>query len=84
VADFNGDGNPDLALTTTNPNSLTILLGKGNGTFEAPLNYTLGGRMLHEWALHDLGHVRQIAELVGARKYLMGAGQLGEDYRLKP
>jgi hypothetical protein len=41
-------------------------------------------QMLHEWALHDLGHVRQIAELVRARKYLEGAGPLGEDYRLKP
>ncbi len=40
--------------------------------------------MLHEWALHDLGHVRQIAELVRARKYLAGAGPLGADYQLKP
>ena len=41
-------------------------------------------QMLHEWALHDLGHIRQIAELVRARKYLAGAGPLGEDYKLKP
>jgi hypothetical protein len=41
-------------------------------------------QMLHEWALHDLGHIRQIAELVRARKYLAGAGPLGEDYQLKP
>ena len=41
-------------------------------------------QMLHEWALHDLGHVRQVAELVRARKYLAGAGPLGEDYQLKP
>jgi hypothetical protein len=40
--------------------------------------------MLHEWALHDLGHVRQVAELVRARKYLAGAGPLGDDYQLKP
>lgn len=40
--------------------------------------------MLHEWALHDLGHVRQVAELVRARKYLAGAGPLGKDYKLKP
>jgi hypothetical protein len=40
--------------------------------------------MLHEWALHDLGHVRQVAELVRARRYLAGAGPLGEEYRLKP
>ena len=40
--------------------------------------------MLHEWALHDLGHVRQIAELVRARRYLAGAGPLGKYYELKP
>jgi len=34
--------------------------------------------MLHEWTLHDLGHIRQIAELVRARKYLADAGPLGE------
>ncbi|MGE5360267.1 MAG: DinB family protein [Bacteroidales bacterium] len=41
-------------------------------------------QMLHEWTLHDLGHIRQVAELVRARKYLAGAGRLGEDYQLKP
>ena len=41
-------------------------------------------QMLHEWALHDIGHIRQIAELVRARKYLAGAGPLGGEYRLKP
>jgi len=41
-------------------------------------------QMLHEWALHDIGHIRQVAELVRARKYLAGAGRLGESYQLKP
>jgi hypothetical protein len=41
-------------------------------------------QMLHEWALHDLGHIRQIAELVRARMYLEGAGPLGSEYQLKP
>ena len=41
-------------------------------------------QMLHEWTLHDLGHVRQVAELVRARKYLAGAGPLGASYELKP
>jgi len=41
-------------------------------------------QMLHEWALHDLGHIRQIAELVRACKYLAGAGPLGASYQLKP
>lgn len=41
-------------------------------------------QMLHEWSLHDLGHIRQIAELVRARKYLAGAGPLGASYNLNP
>lgn len=41
-------------------------------------------QMLHEWALHDLGHIRQIAELARARKYLAGAGPMGAEYDLKP
>jgi len=42
------------------------------------------GEMLNEWVLHDLGHIRQVAELVRARKYLAGAGPLGHSYQLKP
>jgi hypothetical protein len=41
-------------------------------------------QMLHEWAMHDLGHVRQIAELVRARKHWQAAGRLGEFYQLRP
>ena len=41
-------------------------------------------QMLHEWAMHDLEHIRQIAELVRARKHLQAAGRLGEGYRLRP
>lgn len=41
-------------------------------------------QMLHEWALHDLGHIRQIAELVRARRYLGGAGPMGREYQLRP
>jgi hypothetical protein len=57
--------------------------GERKATHKAAGEITLS-QMLHEWALHDLGHIRQIAELVRARKYLAGAGPLGEDYRLKP
>lgn len=40
--------------------------------------------MLNEWALHDLGHIRQIAELVRARKYQAAAGPMAASYHLKP
>jgi hypothetical protein len=34
--------------------------------------------------LHDLGHIRQVAELVRARKFLTGAAPLGKGYQLNP
>ena len=41
-------------------------------------------QMLHEWAMHDLGHIRQIAELVRARQHWRQAGKLGKSYKLQP
>jgi hypothetical protein len=41
-------------------------------------------QLLNSWALHDLGHVRQIAELVRARKYLAGSGPMARYHELKP
>jgi len=35
VADFNGDGIPDLAVTSVDQNLITVLLGNGDGTFTA-------------------------------------------------
>jgi len=35
VGDFNGDGIPDVAVANQNSNSVTILLGNGDGTFTA-------------------------------------------------
>ncbi len=37
--DFNGDGNLDLAVSDFNDNSLNILIGNGDGTFQAPVAY---------------------------------------------
>ncbi|HWB84036.1 MAG TPA: FG-GAP-like repeat-containing protein [Bryobacteraceae bacterium] len=41
IADCNGDGNADLAISTGN-NTVSILLGNGNGTFRAPTSYPTG------------------------------------------
>jgi hypothetical protein len=35
TGDFNGDGIPDLAVTNVGTNTITILLGNGNGTFKS-------------------------------------------------
>ena len=34
VGDFNGDGNPDLAVVSPNSSGISILLGNGDGTFQ--------------------------------------------------
>src|SRR5438132_5406623 len=39
AADFNGDGKPDLAVTNYGSNTVSILLGNGDGTFPAPVNF---------------------------------------------
>jgi hypothetical protein len=43
VADFNGDGKLDVAIETyessTDQSQITVLFGKGDGTFSAPVNY---------------------------------------------
>lgn len=41
-ADFNGDGKPDLAVTNAGSNTVSILLGKGDGTFQPRVDYATG------------------------------------------
>jgi len=42
VADFNGDGKPDLAVTTYYGDSVSVALGVGDGSFGAPVDYAIG------------------------------------------
>ncbi len=39
VADFNGDGKPDLAISNYNAASVSILIGNGDGTFQPHKDY---------------------------------------------
>lgn len=43
VADFNGDGKPDIAVANRGSGNVSILLGNGNGTFQAAVNSDAGG-----------------------------------------
>lgn len=42
------------------------------------------GNYLNEWALHDLGHIRQIAELIRGQLYYPGTGAYQAHYHVKP
>jgi len=42
VGDFNGDDKPDLAVAHRVPDSVSVLLGKGDGTFQAAVNFAAG------------------------------------------
>ena len=48
----------------------------------------LGGitvsHLLNEWAFHDLGHIRQIAEIVRALKYYPNMGPFQAAYKIHP
>lgn len=40
--------------------------------------------LIHEWPMHDLSHVRQVAELVRAKRYHPRAGAWRSRYLLRP
>lgn len=42
VADFNGDGKLDVALSNLGWNDVSLLLGNGNGTFQSPMQFSSG------------------------------------------
>ena len=42
TADFNGDGKLDLAMTDADANTMLVLLGKGDGSFQAPASFAVG------------------------------------------
>ncbi|MCW2241407.1 FG-GAP-like repeat-containing protein [Azospirillum canadense] len=58
IGDVNGDGNPDLIVGDQNnggniPSSVSVLLGNGNGTFQAKTDY-LTGNLMQSMAVGDV------------------------------
>ena len=42
VGDLNGDGKPDLVVSDALSNTISVLLGNGDGTFQAPRQFAIG------------------------------------------
>lgn len=49
IADFNADGKPDLATANTGDGTLSIALGKGDGSFSAASTISLGTGVTPQW-----------------------------------
>jgi hypothetical protein len=56
VADFNGDGKPDIAVANWWLGTIGVLPGNGNGTFSNPVFYDTGGARPSAIAIADLNH----------------------------
>jgi uncharacterized protein (TIGR03437 family) len=76
AADFNGDGKLDLAVTTADgsgasaPSTLAVLLGNGDGTFQAPTMYNVSSADLTIADLNGDG----ILDLILGASYMLGNG----------
>ena len=42
AGDFNGDGRSDLAASNAGSNTISVLLGNGDGTFQQPVTFAAG------------------------------------------
>jgi len=49
VADFNGDGKLDIAVANSGSANVSILLGNGDGTFQAAVNFDAGMSNSASW-----------------------------------
>ena len=57
MADLNGDGKPDIIVTNKNDNTVGVLLGNGDGTFEAMTAYPVASGPTRSWC-DDLNRQR--------------------------
>jgi hypothetical protein len=76
TGDFNGDGKLDLALPDYTNNAVEILLGNGDGTFQAPISVIGGGAISGPGglAVADFNHDGKLDLAVTSNNYYGGGG----------
>jgi len=76
VADFNNDGKLDIAVANAGSNNVSILLGNGDGTFQATRNFDAGGAGGSSLAVADFNGDGKLDLVVGipANVQLPGCG----------
>ena len=45
VGDFNRDGHPDMAVANRSSDDVSVLLNKGDGSFQAPIHFATGSAL---------------------------------------
>jgi hypothetical protein len=68
IADFDGDGKPDLAMGLEFARELDVLHGNGDGTFAAPTTYSLDGAFDLSLVVADVDHDGR-PDLLGADEW---------------
>jgi hypothetical protein len=92
--DFNGDGTLDVAVATYLDNSVNVLLGNGDGSFQNPTSYTVGmyadavvAGDFNADGIPDLA-VARFSSPIGKVSVLLGNGdgtfQVAVDYSVSP
>jgi hypothetical protein len=61
--------------------SSSVLGRKGQHAKIGPITI---GQVMNEWAFHDLGHIRQVAELYRSRAFYPYSGPFQQFYTIKP
>jgi len=77
VADLNGDGKPDLVATNCQNDTVGVLLGNGDGTFQAAVIYAAGGSESGPIAVADVngdGHPDLVVGFSPGIGVLLGNG----------
>ena len=73
TADWNGDGQLDLAVPLNN-GTLLVLLGRGNGTFQAPTTYPYSATRFDRLAVADLNGMESPTLIGTGPNWLLGNG----------